>query len=58
MIKAIDKLEIKGNDLNIVNNNMIVLKKKDTAHIILNGERQKSFLPQKLTKMNQRPTRK
>ena len=31
MIKAIDKLEIKGNDLNIVNNNMIVLKKKDTA---------------------------
>ena len=58
MIKAIDKLEIKGNDLNIVNNNMIVLKKKDTANIILNGERQKSFLPQKLTKMNQRPTRK
>ena len=58
MIKAINKLEIKGNDLNIVNNNMIVLKKKDTANIILNGERQKSFLPQKLTKMNQRPTRK
>ena len=36
---------------------MIVLK-KDTANIILNGERQKSSLPQKLTKINQRPTRK
>ena len=58
MIKAIDKLEIKGNDLNIVNNNNDCIKKKDTANIILNGERQKSFFPQKLTKMNQRPTRK